>query len=67
MGIGSFCAPVPGVSHAVNDDLDVPPSGLGRPARIHVGHYNYSGPQLMAGIPAGMNVPGVNFQTQVAP
>ena len=35
------------------------------PARV--GHYNYSGLQLMAGIPAGVNVPGVNFQTQVAP
>lgn len=32
-----------------------------------VGHYNYSGLQFTAGIPAGAVVPGVNFQTQVAP
>jgi hypothetical protein len=32
-----------------------------------VGHYNYSGFQLVNGIPVGTTVPGVNFQTQVAP
>jgi hypothetical protein len=32
-----------------------------------VGHYNYSGLQFINGIPPGTKIPGVNFQTQVAP
>jgi hypothetical protein len=32
-----------------------------------VGHYNYSGLQFINGVPAGTQIPGVNFQTQVAP
>lgn len=31
------------------------------------GHYNYSGVQFLSGVPAGMHIAGVNFQTQVAP
>jgi hypothetical protein len=32
-----------------------------------LGHYNYSGIQFIAGVPANMKIPGVSFQTQVAP
>jgi hypothetical protein len=32
-----------------------------------VGHYNYSGIQFLSGVPTGMKIPGVNFQSQVAP
>lgn len=32
-----------------------------------LGHYNYSGIQFLAGVPANMKIPGVSFQTQVAP
>jgi hypothetical protein len=35
------------------------------PAKL--GHYNYSGLQFINGIPAGTKIPGLNFQTQVAP
>jgi len=31
------------------------------------GHYNYSGIQFINGVPLGMHIPGVNFQTTVAP
>ena len=34
---------------------------------VQTGHYNYSGLQLINGVPAGMHIAGVNFQTQVAP
>lgn len=32
-----------------------------------VGHYSYGALQFINGIPAGTKIPGVNFQTQVAP
>jgi hypothetical protein len=31
------------------------------------GHYNYSGIQFISGVPVGTHIPGVNFQTTVAP
>jgi hypothetical protein len=31
------------------------------------GHYNYSGVQFINGVPEGTHIPGVNFQTTVAP
>jgi hypothetical protein len=31
------------------------------------GHYSYSAIQLINGVPQGMHIPGVNFQTTVAP
>ena len=33
----------------------------------HVGHYSYSGVQFINGVPEGTHIPGVNFQTTVAP
>lgn len=36
-------------------------------APAQVGHYSYGGIQFINGIPVGQKIPGLNFQTQVAP
>lgn len=34
---------------------------------VERGHYSYSGVQFISGVPSTQHIPGVNFQTQVAP
>jgi hypothetical protein len=34
---------------------------------VRQGHYSYSGVQFINGVPEGTHIPGVNFQTTVAP
>jgi hypothetical protein len=34
---------------------------------VQTGHYSYSGLQFINQVPVGTHIPGVNFQTQVAP
>jgi hypothetical protein len=61
------------MSNPTTPDLTVPyyvisledGSAWAVPARQ--GHYNYSGVQFINNVPIGMHIPGVNFQTTVAP
>jgi hypothetical protein len=72
VGEGAFPVAI-AMSNPTTPDLSVPyyvislNDGFVYAVPERLGHYNYSGVQFLAGVPANMHVPGVSFQTTVAP